>query len=132
MPTRICSEPEAPQPRGDSESQPMRIQPLAIFTAFVLLILAAAPVAAQSLDEMRATGAIGERFDGLAVAREAAAGVQAMVAQVNAKRLEIYSQRAAQEGVGVGDVGRVYAQQIMQKAPAGTWFLTEGGQWRQR
>ena len=110
----------------------MRIQPLSIFAAIVLLVFAAAPAAAQSLDELRAAGAIGERFDGLAVAREADAGIRAMVAKVNAKRLEIYDQRAAQESVGVGEVGRVYARQIMQKAPAGTWFLTEGGQWRQR
>jgi len=79
---------------------------------------------------LRAAGVIGERFDGFVVAREPTADVQAIVDQVNAKRLKIYGQRAAQEGVAVASVGRVYSRRIMEQAPAGCWFLTEAGYWQ--
>jgi uncharacterized protein YdbL (DUF1318 family) len=90
----------------------------------------AAPAAAQSLDELRASGAIGERFDGLVEARDA--GAAAAVKDINAKRQEIYAQRAAAQGVPADQVGRVYAQEIMQKAPGGTWFLSPDNTWTQK
>jgi hypothetical protein len=91
-------------------------------------------VQAQSLDAVRASGAVGEQFDGYAVVRDAGAGadVKALVDTVNAKRRDIYNKRAAEQGVAVGQVGRVYAQQIMQKAAAGTWFRDESGNWKQK
>ena len=104
----------------------------ALLLALVLALAASGtPARAQSLDALRASGAVGERFDGLAVVRDtgASAQVRALVAQVNAKRGQIYAQRAAQQGVPAGQVGRVYAKQILQKAVPGTWFLNEAGQW---
>lgn len=93
----------------------------------LLLCLGGFGAAAQSLDALRASGAVGERYDGYAVAREAsAAGV---VSQVNAQRRQIYEQRAAQQKAPVEQVGRVYAGEIFQKAPAGTWFLDATGKW---
>lgn len=104
----------------------------ALLLALVLALAAhGTPAVAQSLDALRASGAVGERFDGQAVVRDAGASAQvrALVAQVNAKRGQIYAQRAAQQGVPSGQVGRVYAKQILQKAAPGTWFLNEAGQW---
>lgn len=92
--------------------------------------LTASPAAAQSLDELRASGAVGERFDGLAVARDA--GAAAEVAKINAKRQEIYAQRAASQGVPADQVGRVYAKEIMDKAPKGTWIQTPDNKWTQK
>ena len=101
-----------------------------------LVILAAAalalgwsapPVLAQSLDQLRASGAVGERYDGYAQAlQSSAAGV---VQQVNAKRRQIYQQTADKEGASVDQIGRVYARQIFAKAPPGTKFLQENGSW---
>jgi hypothetical protein len=106
------------------------------FSLVVLMVallaggLTATPAAAQSLDELRASGAVGERFDGLAVARDASAA--AIVDQVNAKRKEIYAQRAASQGVPADQVGRVYAKEIMEKAPKGTWIQAPDNQWTQK
>ncbi len=86
---------------------------------------------AQSLDALRASGVVGERFDGLLVARQGNAP-QGVINEVNAKRSRIYADRASQQGVSPDQVGRVYARQIMQQAPAGTWFLDEAGGWRQK
>lgn len=106
-----------------------------LWLGVLALVLAAGaastvPVAAQSLDALRASGAVGERFDGYLVARDASA--KGVVSQVNAKRRQIYEQRAAAQGVPVDQVGRVYAQEILQKAPPGTWFQKPDGNWIQK
>lgn len=97
--------------------------------AFAAVLLAAAPAPAQTLNDLRAQGAVGEGYDGFARVRTPAPGAQAAVDQVNARRREIYAKRAAEQKVAPADVGRVYARQIFEQAPPGTWFLQESGQW---
>ena len=101
-----------------------------------LLVLASAPVLAQGrpLDAPRAAGTVGERYDGLAVVRAptAPADIKTLVDQANAERAALYKQRAASDGATVDAVGRIYAQEIMKAAPAGTWFLQESGQWTKK
>ncbi len=108
----------------------MTPQFLATAALAVLLIIADAPANAQSLNDLRASGAIGEAFDGFARAR--GAGMQGKVDGINGQRRTIYEQRAAAQGVSVGQVGRVYAQQIFNNSPAGTWFLSESGGWTRK
>jgi uncharacterized protein YdbL (DUF1318 family) len=85
------------------------------------------------LDAPRAAGTVGERFDGYAVARGTpTADLAALIAKVNAERQAIYQQRAAAEKVPVDAIGRIYAAEIMKSAPAGTWFLSESGNWTQK
>lgn len=97
----------------------------------ILLALAPFPAGAQSLDQLRTDGVVGERYDGFAVVRDASApaGVHGFVAGVNEKRRRIYEDRAAQEKVPVGQVGRVYATQLFERLPPGSWFLDEAGKW---
>lgn len=110
---------------------PSRFLVLIVFALAALL--AGAPAQAQSLDQLRASGAIGERWDGYVVVRDAnAAGAQATAEKVNAKRRQLYAKRASKEGATPEQVGQVYAQQILQQVPAGTWFLEQNGQWRQK
>jgi hypothetical protein len=99
-----------------------------------LLLAFTAPAAmAQSLKDLRASGAIGERYDGFAEVRDSgAAGANSRAKMVNAERRSIYEERAAAQGVTPEEIGRLYAGQIMQKAPGGTWFLDENGNWRQK
>lgn len=95
--------------------------------ATLVLGLSGPPALAQSLDQLRASGAVGERFDGYAQAlKSSAAGT---VKKVNAKRRQIYAERAAAEGVSADQIGRVYAKQIFAKAPRGTKFLQQNGAW---
>ena len=97
------------------------------------LALAAGPALAGALDDLRASGAVGERFDGFVELHDAsAAGAKAKVAQVNKKRRGIYEKRAKADGATVEQVGQVYAQEIMKKAPKGTWFLEKNGKWIQK
>ncbi|MEM7223280.1 MAG: YdbL family protein [Pseudomonadota bacterium] len=92
-----------------------------------------APAFAQSLDQLRASGAIGERWDGYVVVRDpGAAGAQATATKVNAERKKLYAKRASNEGATPEQVGQVYAQQIVQQVPKGTWILQQNGQWTQK
>ncbi len=87
----------------------------------------ALPVLAQSLGELRASGAVGERYDGYAQALQSSAA--GAVEKVNAKRKQIYAEHASQEGVSVDQIGRVFARKIFAKAPPGTKILHENGSW---
>lgn len=104
---------------------------LLLAVGVVLAPLSVGGALAQSLDELRASGVVGERFDGLLVARQGGAP-RGVINEVNARRGKIYADRAKQQGVSPDQVGRVYARQIMRQAPAGTWFLDEAGNWRQK
>ncbi len=94
------------------------------------LLLGAPTASAQSLNDLRASGQVGESHTGYAHARDA--NVQSIVDSINAKRHKIYSDRAAQQGISPAQVGKVYADQIIAKSPAGTWLLTPSGSWRQK
>lgn len=101
---------------------------VAILAAAALVLgLSGAPTLAQSLDQLRASGAVGERYDGYAQALKSSAAD--VVEKVNAQRRKIYADRAAAEGVPVDQIGRVYAKQIFTNAPPGTKFLQENGTW---
>ncbi len=104
----------------------------ALSLALCLAVFAAWPGAGAAdglLDGPRAQGQVAERFDGYAVVRDpnAPASVHDLVADVNAKRAELYRQRAASEGVSAEAVGRVYAPEIFEAAPPGTHFIAEDG-----
>ncbi|WP_417452609.1 YdbL family protein [Kiloniella sp.] len=100
-----------------------------LFLAFA--VASVIPTAwAADLDSLRSSGAVGERYDGMAVARDGSASD--FVSATNAKRTQIYQERANKEGVSVKQVGMVYAKQIMSKAPSGTWFQAEDGSWVQK
>jgi len=88
------------------------------------------PAWSQSLNDLRASGKVGEGYDGFARARDGA--VAAMVDSVNAKRRAIYEQRAKEQGTSVDQVGKVYAGQIISQSPAGTWVLSASGTWQQK
>jgi uncharacterized protein YdbL (DUF1318 family) len=108
---------------------------LRLLAALLLaLSFSAGAVQAQSLDSLRAGGVVGEQFDGYLVLRDTGApeSVRSLVDGVNAKRRQIYGQRAAEQGVAIDQVGRVYAEEIFEDAEKGTWFLTESGDWIQK
>jgi len=105
---------------------------LAVTVLLTTLAASPAPALAAGFKELRAKGAIGERFDGFVEARDSSAAVKSTVKKVNAERRQIYAKRAKEKGTDVDGVGRVYARQIFGSAPAGTYFLTEGGKWTKK
>ena len=91
------------------------------------------PAQAQSLQDLRASGAVGERYDGYLELRDpGAAGASRIVNKVNGERRQIYEKDAAAQGVPADQVGRVYATKIWQKVPPGTWLIDDRGGSRQK
>ena len=98
-----------------------------MMTVAVFLLAGGVTAWAGSLQDLRASGAIGESASGYAVARDPS--VTAEVASINEKRKAIYGEKAATQGVSIEQVGKVYAKEIFEKVPAGTWLQNEQGQW---
>ena len=100
---------------------------LQIINSLLLIgLLYAAPAWSDNLDQLRASGKIGESANGFAVARDSA--VQSEVEAINEKRKAIYQEKAAAQGVSIDQVGKVYASELFKKVPAGTWIQLNG-QW---
>lgn len=119
--------------------QPLPFGPLArrsLLAALLLLAMARLPAAADDseLNALRAQGVVAERYDGYVVVKDPSGGSAAktVVDKVNAERRAIYEARAKQQGVTADQVGQVYAGQIIQKAPPGTWFLAADGSWTRK
>jgi len=108
---------------------------LCLSLSFVCGALSGAALAqSRPLDAPRVAGLVGEKYDGFALLRNpgAPADVKSLVDQANQERAALYKQRATTDGAPADAVGRIYAKQIYDAAPAGTWFLQESGQWVQK
>lgn len=94
----------------------------------------AGPDDMPSLDALRKSGTVGERYDGLVAIRTATSdpGIKRVVDSVNAKRSAIYADSAKKQNVPAVEVGKVYAMEVLAKSPPGTWFLGEDGVWKQK
>ena len=100
-----------------------------------LLLLAAVPAAAQTpaLDAARASGAVGERYDGyLGVAAAVSATVRSQVATINIQRRSLYSNLAARKGVSPQDVGITAGCQLLARVAVGEAYMWADGAWRRR
>ena len=102
-----------------------------LLTASLILLPAGDVARADALDDARAQGAVGERFDGFAAIRDPSAspGTRKLIEDINAKRRKLYSQVSTREGTTIEAVGRIYAREIVEIVPSGTWILRENGQW---
>ena len=100
----------------------------------VLAFLVVLPLAghADSLDDARAAGLIGERPDGYvaAVSPSPAPNVQQMVDTINAQRRKVYEQLAGEKGVPVEEVAALAAEKtISQRLQPGWYYMNSAGQW---
>jgi uncharacterized protein YdbL (DUF1318 family) len=98
-----------------------------MMTIVVFLLASGITAWAGSLQDLRASSALGESASGYVVARDPSATAE--VASINKKRKAIYAEKAAAQGVSIDQVGKVYAKEIFKKVPAGTWIQNQQGQW---
>ncbi|RLA43560.1 MAG: DUF1318 domain-containing protein [Gammaproteobacteria bacterium] len=98
-----------------------------IMTIVAFLLAGGISVWAGSLQDLRASGALGESASGYVVARDPSATAE--VASINKKRKAVYEKKAAAQGVSIDQVSKVYAKEIFKKVPAGTWIQNQQGQW---
>lgn len=101
--------------------------------AFGLLAAAIAfPALALDLQQARAQGILGEKADGYVAVLSPSPDAQALAAQVNARRKEEYERISKQNGQPVAVVGKLAAEQIIQKLSPGSSYQDAGGAWKKR
>ena len=103
----------------------------------LLALLAGAGGAAlgqtPAVDQARAQGVVGERFDGyMGVAGPVAGPLRSQVAAINIKRRTLYSRLAAEKGVSPNEVGLTAGCQLLARVAVGQAYLLADGQWRRR
>ncbi len=100
-----------------------------------LALLLAVPAVAQTpaVDAARASGAVGERYDGyLGVAAPVSGAMRSQVASINIQRRSLYSRLAASKGASPQDVGITAGCQLLARVGVGEAYLLGDGVWRRR
>jgi uncharacterized protein YdbL (DUF1318 family) len=101
----------------------------------IAMLSLAAPAAAQTpaVNSARASGVVGERYDGyVGVAGTVSGAVRSQVATINIRRRALYSQLAASKGVSPQDVGITAGCQLLTRIGVGEAYLLADGRWRRR
>lgn len=102
---------------------------LAVLLAVGLFAIAPAPAFAQSLEQAKSSGLIGERADGLLGAvKSPPPPVQQMIDTINAQRMDEYRRIAQQNGTAVQAVMAIAGQKLIKRSPGGT-FVNPGDGW---
>jgi len=97
------------------------------------LIASAAAAQTPALDAARASGAVGERYDGyLGVVTAVSGAVRSQVTTINIQRRSLYSNLAARKGVSPQDVGITAGCQLLARVSVGEAYMWADGAWRRR
>ncbi len=116
--------------KNKSKPSPRSFVKSILISGLLSLAVLDTTVSAASLQDLRASGALGESASGYVVARNASANADA--ARINKQRKALYAEKAGSKGVGPKQVGKIYALEIKKKVPAGTWLQNASGQWSQK
>ena len=88
---------------------------------------------ARAVEAARASGIVGERYDGyLGVVGAASSVVRSQVATINIQRRSLYSNLAGRKGVSPLDVGVTAGCQLLARVAVGEAYLWADGAWRRR
>jgi uncharacterized protein YdbL (DUF1318 family) len=99
------------------------------------VLLIAAPAAGQTpaVNAARASGIVGERYDGyMGFAATPPAAVRSQVATINIQRRSLYTNLAANRGVTPQDVGITAGCQLLSRVAVGETYMLGDGLWRRR
>lgn len=108
----------------------MKLHTLALAAA--LTLVTAFPAYALDLQDARAAGKVGETTKGYVAALKPSAEVDALVAEVNAKRKQEYAKISAANGQTVDVVAKVAAEQIINNLDDGSLYQAADGSWKKR
>jgi len=102
--------------------------------ALTLMLLGTLALAQQGLVNAKQQGLVGERPDGLvaAVVDNPAQSIRALIDEVNAERMSEYRQIASDTDAPLEAVQARAGRQIIERLPAGQYFMDASGRWRQK
>lgn len=104
-----------------------------IFIVLAMLATSVAAFAQSDLASAKAEGLIGERPDGLvAVVSNSTPALEAIVADVNAERMNEYRQIAQETDAPLEAVQARAGRQIIERLPSGQYFMDAAGRWRRK
>jgi uncharacterized protein len=105
-----------------------------ILLAVTMMAVSCLALAQQSLVEAKADGLVGERPDGLValVTDSPSSELRELVAEVNEERMNEYRQIASETDAPLEAVQARAGRQIIDRLPAGQYFMDASGRWRQR
>ena len=98
----------------------------------ITLMTLSAPAYALDLHEARASGQVGEKLNGYVSALKDTADVQALVAEINAKRKQEYARISAENSQPVDVVAKLAAEQIINGLEPGVFYQAADGSWKKR
>jgi len=84
---------------------------------------------AIELPDAKAKGLIGEQSNGLLGVVKSSAEVQALVKNINARRLAKYKQIAQKNAMTLDQVSLLAGEKTINKTPAGQYIQNSAGQW---
>jgi uncharacterized protein YdbL (DUF1318 family) len=102
--------------------------------AILLTLLFALPASAQSLDQAKAAGEIGERVDGYvgAVGGSPSGQIRALVDKVNDERKAQYAKIAKDRGASVDAVAQIAGKKLVERTAKGGYVMGANGKWQQK
>ena len=104
-----------------------------VFLGLGLALLAGPAAAQDAVIAARASGIVGERYDGyLGAAAALSPSLRTQVGVINIKRRALFSDLASRRGVTAGDVGVAAACTLLARVTVGEVYLLTEGQWRRR
>ncbi|MFO1241765.1 MAG: YdbL family protein [Rickettsiales bacterium] len=101
-------------------------------TIFTITLFAALPAFALDLATARMSGQLGEQTDGFVAVLKNSPEVTQLAAEVNARRRAEYERISKENGQPVNVVGKLAAEQVIQKLPAGSMYQSPSGSWQKR
>lgn len=100
--------------------------------AAMLLLGAAQPALALTLDEARHQGRVGETFSGYIAARQQDSETLALVRRINDGRSAEYQRIAQQNSLTTEQVARIAGGKLVERAGAGEYVRGLNGLWMQK
>jgi uncharacterized protein YdbL (DUF1318 family) len=89
---------------------------------------------AQSLDQAKADGLVGEKVDGYiaAVVPNPTPDLQALITSTNDGRRQVYADLAKRNNITVEEVGILSAEKLHAGAKSGEYIQSASGQWQRK
>ncbi len=114
--------------------------PVRFLSCFAIVVMIAAftslPMRAEPvLEDVKSAGLVGERYDGylgLVSAEKAPNDVRQLVADVNARRREVYTKMSLSTGKSLTMISGLTAQKQYELAQSGVFFMDAAGRWYQK
>lgn len=105
-----------------------------ILIACAAMAMSALALAQESLVNAKAEGLVGERPDGLVaiVTDSPPPALRELVDEVNGQRMNEYRQIANDTDAPLEAVQARAGRQIIERLPAGQYFMDAAGRWRQK